>query len=334
MTMRFFASCVLGTSPFMVSAIAQEQVDKPPVPVLSVGGTAPAGAENSYVFIDPRTEDAVAFYTEDGRAAGANPFGPSVIRVDIKLSRHVEPSMRSVLTRDANAGTYQYRYELLNGAGARQIAWKWLLDGVDGMDLIRVQTPASWTHRFPVTRAGNIEIPAKLKNADPSFRSLRLLAVDARGVLTPNQGVKPGGGMAGFELISRRIPGVIQVLVEGDFNVPTFPNEPPAAASQQVATLLRSPYNYGRTFTIGPRFPPGTGQATIGKSYLQDIQELENARSSNVSSDFTVELKTFLRSEDLQNLTGLDKASSVADTSFERELIKGVREALAAGVKR
>lgn len=162
------------------------------------------------------------------------------------------------------------------------------------------------------------------------LRSLQLLAIDARDALAPLQGIKAGGKVPGFEVVSRRLPGVIRVLVEGDFNVPTFPDEPPSGASEQVDALVRSVYNYGRTFAIGPKFSPDTGQATIAQRYLQDVEELERSNLIPSASDFTAELKTFLRSDDFRNMTGLEKASSLADTPFERELVQGIRLALTA----
>jgi hypothetical protein len=334
MTIRSFSMCVLGIGLVVSSAIGQGQDERPPVPVLSAGGTAPAGAENSYVFIDPRTEDGVVFYTQDGKPAGANPFGASVVRVDIKLSRHVKPAVRVAVARDSSAGTYRYQYELFNGVEARQIAWKWMLDGIDGADTVRVQMPPNWTYQAPVTRVGGIEISERLRRADPILRSLQLLATDARGALAPAQGIKAGAKLPGFEVISRRIPGLVRVLVEGDFNVPTFPDEPPAAVSEQVDALVRSPYNYGRTFTIGPCFPPGTGRATIAQKYLQDVQELEAAKLLNATSDFTVELKRFLHSDGSQSAAGLEKLSSLAVMPFEREFVDGLKEALTAGTSR
>lgn len=109
MTTNLLALYVLGTTLLTLPLAGQGQDDKPPVPFLSAGGTVPAKDENSYVFVDPRTEDGVVFYTKDGKPAGANPFGPSTVRVDIKLSRHVNSAVRSEVARNADAVTYNYR---------------------------------------------------------------------------------------------------------------------------------------------------------------------------------------------------------------------------------
>lgn len=330
MNVRPLAFCVLGFAYLTLSIVGQGRDDQPPVPVLSSAGTVPAGAENSYVFVDPRTENGVVFYTQDGKPAGTNPFGPSTVRVDIKLSRHVEATVRSEVAYNADTEVYEYRYQLMNGTDARQTAWKWMLDRVDTSNTTMVRTPSSWTYRFPVTQAGGIEIPERFRNADPLLRSLQLVAVDSRGALAPPQGIRAGGTLSGVEVVSRHLPGVIRVLVQGDFNVPTFPDEPPAGASEQVDALVRSVYNYGHTFAIGPRFLPRTANTAIARASLEDLEQLERSNLIAATSAFTTELRGFLQSNDLQSIAGLERASSLAGTPFERELVHGIRLALTA----
>lgn len=161
------------------------------------------------------------------------------------------------------------------------------------------------------------------------LRSLQLFAADSGGGAEPSRGIRPGGMISGIEVVSRRLPGVIRVLVQGGFNVPTFPHEPPAEADEQVSTLIRSAYNYGRTFAIGPRFPPGTARATIAQATLRDLEELERRNVITPGSAFAGELKAFL-ANDFQNIAGLEKAAGLARAPFERELVHGIRLALTA----
>ncbi len=313
---------ILGLS-FGLMFLAHGQEAQPPVPVLE-RGKAPHGAEGRYVFLDPTTGDAVVFYGPGGKPAGANPFESSTVRVDIKLSRHVLPSISTKVARNVNTGEIRYHYIFSNATEARETAWKWLIEGVDQADTMSVQTPPGWMYQFPVVRAGGISISEKFRKADPHLRSLQFLATDSRKALKPDAGVSPGGSVAGFELTSRRLPGIVGVFVQGGFYVPSFAEEPPAAVSQEIDTLIRSDYNYRRTFAIGPRFPPNYSPTAITKEYLKDLARLEQAEAPDISAKFVAEARVLLQSG------RFDAEFSSATSPLERDIVNAFRIALQA----
>src|SRR6187549_1743166 len=116
------------------------ETSPPPVPYLNADGSKPQGMENRLVFIDPQSGDAVVIYPENGDADAVR----KLVRVNITLVRHVEPSVGTKITFDEKNRQFSYNYLLSNGAGARQRASRWFFDDVSDSERIRVTAGSQW----------------------------------------------------------------------------------------------------------------------------------------------------------------------------------------------
>lgn len=308
----------------------QERQNESPVPVLSRGGLPPKGSEGKFVFLDPSSGNAVILYTAQGKSAAVDPFGSDVVRVEVTLNHHVEPYVRASFAKGGDASIYEYSYELHNGGGARERAWKWLFEGVGQSDTAGVKLPQGWIYRFPQAQVGGIKITEKHQAADALLRSLQLLTVDARGAIRAGEGIEPGAKTSGIVIASKRAPGVVRVLVQGGLHVAAFPDVPPAGASEELDALIRSEYNYARTWTIGPKFTTTTPRTVIAQQYLRDLEALEAAQWTEATPDFLETMKIYLQQVSNGKLSPVPSAS-LAETRFERELLAALSETLAQG---
>ena len=118
-----------------------------PAPYLNPDGSKPPGQENRFVFLLPASGDAVVLYPRIREDGSSDPN--DLVRVQVELCRHVEPSIVTQARFDPALGVFRYFYTLENGKKARQPAWRWLIENLTDSDSVTVTTPEDWTFQFP-----------------------------------------------------------------------------------------------------------------------------------------------------------------------------------------
>jgi hypothetical protein len=282
-----------GILVLLLISIGQAEERTPlPAPYLRPDGSKPPGQENQFVFLLPSSGDAVAIYPrirEDGSADPTN-----IVKVQVALSRHVEPMLFSHATVDQGAGMFEYSYLLSNGKSAGQNVWRWFFEYLTDMDAVSVTAPKNWNHHFPKVKIGSMPVPVAARQQDLVFRALEIFASDGSGFARPTLGVRPGAWQDGLKLRSRRRPGLLNVYVQGGLAIPAFPDEPPEEVSNQMGAVIRSLYNYRHTFCFGPRFDEKANVLTVAKAFAADLDTLISAEALEPSSSFVVGGKDLL----------------------------------------
>jgi hypothetical protein len=274
-------------------------------PYLRPDGSKPPDQENRFVFLLPSSGDAVVIYPRIREDGSSDPN--DVIKVQVKLCRHVEPSIVSQVAQEPSTGTFEYSYILENGKGTRQSAWRWLFEYVTDSGSINVSAPVNWSYQFPKVKAGQMPVPANVEERNLLFRALQVFASDGSGSPRPNLGVPPGGRLPGLTLRTRRRPGLLNVYVQGGMAIPSFPEEPPEEASAEIGTVIRSLYNYRHTFCYGPRFEETADTSTVAQAFAGDLDRLISSKALEPASAFVATGKALLRSLSSKN-AGFDLA--------------------------
>ncbi len=273
----------LGVGLFSTPLSSQSTDVRSPLPVLNQDGSKPQGSEDTSVFLDPNTGDIIAIY----RSSATEPVSlGNEVRVMIQLSRHIRPRVLTVISYDEDAKRLLYSYTLSNNAPARQAAWLWLFDGVDEAGIDTVRMPSGWQYRFPVRSVGGMPIPERAKEAHIAFRSMQFFSVNAAGGVRPGQGIRSGEGIGGFQVRSPKRPGLVTVWAQGDASIPAYPDEPPEIVTSQVDKVLRSEYNYQRTFAFAPKYEAGAERTTVARGLLEDLRVLTSAGEADPRGEF------------------------------------------------
>lgn len=297
-------------------AVASEA--PPPVPYLNADGSKPAGVQNQFVFIDPRSGDAVAIYKASPAADGGPP-----VRVVIPLQRHVAPTVRSVMTFNNEGSRVRYEYEFHNGSGARQPAGSWFFDGLFDSEQIRVEDSIHWKHWFPAAPPGFTNA-ANLRKSLMMARALQIHALNARGSIRPSEGVPPGHSRKGLTLSSELRPGLIPVYAQGGGVVVAFPDEPPMEVSAQVELVRRFPYNFRHTVAFGPKYPATMSKRARAEALLADLASLVTANEIDPSGAFAKAIQAALQTAlNESGPTAIDWSAPIhlAKTGIESEFL-------------
>jgi hypothetical protein len=324
MLSSFQFAVVVGLGVGLFSAqLSAQSADLRPLPVLNQDGSKPQGAEGASVFLDPNTGDIVATY----RSSATEPVSlENQVRVLIQLSRHIRPRVLTVISYDEEAKRFLYSYTLRNDVPARQAAWQWFFESVDESSVDTVRVPPGWQFRFPVRSVGGMPIPERAKAVHIAFRAMQFFSVNAAGGVRPEQGIRSGEGMGGFHIRSPKRPGLVTVWAQGNASIPAYPDEPPESVTSQVDNVLRSAYNYQRTFAFAPKYETDAERTAVARGLLEDLRVLTSADEVDPRGEFaaaaTTILQRMIKSEDVspveiiklerQGRTGMDREFATA----------------------
>jgi hypothetical protein len=194
-----------------------------------------------YVFFDPPAKQLVLHYPENlGQSDFAsNPGNQKTERID--LYDKVQGSV--VVSVKRQGASFVYAYRIANGSGAKQPIKRLDLASQGGLSDVRMSAPPRWA--------------TALEPALTNAASMLALGTPLGGRMgwqvVGQQGIAPGGELAGFQLTSALQPGITLVQF-GSGAQPALRGDLPHAVREQAAPIMKPGQNLQTVYTIGPLY--------------------------------------------------------------------------------
>jgi hypothetical protein len=233
------------------------------------------------------------------------------------LHNRIDPHILAGVSQERN-GTYDYRYTVQNGAGAKTAIWSWSIVGPSSPETSVSHATWQGLNAYQSVTAPQALLPA----AGPGSYLGWMDALDKAPI-------EPGNRQTGFEIKSPLLPGLATAYAMGREDPIRLSENAPDSVDEAITVLERPEILNQACATIGPRFAAATRRSDIARAFRNDIRDLQERGMLARNSVFLHQLGQILEKAEAAGDDSAITVGGIAETELEKELRAAVQLSLA-----